>query len=284
MSVALWAQAACIWEACAEKVGNVHRRRDFEDTTLIDFLVSAAAVGPVLAAAADRGVGRTVLDAVRATRRVCRANTNLGIVLLLSPLAVTTDRVALSGLLAGLTVDDSRLVCAAIREASPGGLGNAAEHDVADEPTLPLRELMALAAGRDRVARQYATAYEEVYDEIAPILLERVRLGEGLDRAIQYAQMDQLARHGDSLIARKRGQDESDECRRLAAAALDGGWPEPGDGWGRHMLLSSWLRHGGHVRNPGTTADLIAAGLYVLLATGRLDVAAPWGSHRIGGD
>ena len=34
MSVALWAHAACIWEACADKAGNVSRRHDFADTTL----------------------------------------------------------------------------------------------------------------------------------------------------------------------------------------------------------------------------------------------------------
>ncbi len=58
----------------------------------------------------ENGIGRTVLDAVRATRRVCRPNTNLGIVLLLTPLARTCDRVELWGVLGGLTVDDSRLV------------------------------------------------------------------------------------------------------------------------------------------------------------------------------
>src|SRR5262245_39529450 len=81
------AQLACLWEATARKPGNVHRACDFADTSYVDFLVSAAAIGPPLATAADVGVGRTVLEAVRATRRVMRANTNLGIVLLLAPLA-----------------------------------------------------------------------------------------------------------------------------------------------------------------------------------------------------
>ena len=43
--------------------------------------------GPELGRAGERGVGETVLAAVRATRRVAGANTNLGIVLLLAPLA-----------------------------------------------------------------------------------------------------------------------------------------------------------------------------------------------------
>ncbi|HJQ80918.1 MAG TPA: triphosphoribosyl-dephospho-CoA synthase, partial [Lacipirellulaceae bacterium] len=35
--------------------------------------------------------------------------------------------------------------------------------------------------------------------------------------------------------------------------------------------FDGWLREDGHRRNPGTTADLVAAGLYVLLREGRLD-------------
>src|SRR5437763_1450426 len=82
----LYAQLACVWEATARKAGNVHRYRDFDDTSYVDFLASAAAIAPVLAAR-DRPVGETVLACVRATGAVVRTNTNLGIVLLLAPLA-----------------------------------------------------------------------------------------------------------------------------------------------------------------------------------------------------
>ena len=78
----LCAQIACIWEATARKPGNVHRYRDFHDSHYTDFLLSAAAIAPVMANACQRRVGVTVLDAVRATRRVTGTNTNLGIVLL----------------------------------------------------------------------------------------------------------------------------------------------------------------------------------------------------------
>ena len=35
--------------------------------------------------------------------------------------------------------------------------------------------------------------------------------------------------------------------------------------------LDYWLRSDGHRRNPGTTADLVAAGLFVLLRDQRLN-------------
>ena len=79
---------ACIWEATARKPGNVHRFRDFDDANYLDFLLSAAAVGSGAGrVAVSSRVGRTVLEAVRRTRRVVRTNTNLGILLLLAPLA-----------------------------------------------------------------------------------------------------------------------------------------------------------------------------------------------------
>src|SRR3954454_13069742 len=92
-AVACAAQLACVLEASAEKPGNITPRHDFEDTSYEDMLRSAIALGPELARAGTRGVGDTVLACVRATRGVAAANTNLGIALLLAPLA----RAALSG-------------------------------------------------------------------------------------------------------------------------------------------------------------------------------------------
>src|SRR5947199_1575614 len=87
LSLGLSTQLACIWEATSRKPGNVHRYRDFEDVTYLDFLTSAAAIAPEMEIASHRRVGETVLAAVRATRLMTQTNTNLGIILLLAPLA-----------------------------------------------------------------------------------------------------------------------------------------------------------------------------------------------------
>src|SRR5437773_7078709 len=152
----LCAQLACIWEATARKPGNVHRYCDFDDTSYLDFLLSAAAVAPVLATANQRRVGETVLEGIRATRRLVATNTNLGMLLLLAPLCnVSLDEDLASGLervLAGLDGTDALAVYQAIRLAVPAGLGRVAEQDVHDAPTMPLRPIMELAADRDLVA------------------------------------------------------------------------------------------------------------------------------------
>src|SRR6266545_5324941 len=86
-------QLACVLEVSAEKPGNITPSHDFHDTSYEDMLRSAIALGPELGRAGERGMGETVLAAVRATRAVAGANTNLGIALLLAPLA----RAALAG-------------------------------------------------------------------------------------------------------------------------------------------------------------------------------------------
>src|SRR5437764_434879 len=87
LSTGLCAQLECIWEVAASKPGNVNRYYDFEKTTFLDFLLSAAAIAPVMDSAAGRPVGEIVLDGIRATRQLVQSNTNLGILLLLAPLA-----------------------------------------------------------------------------------------------------------------------------------------------------------------------------------------------------
>ena len=93
-TVAGAAQLACVLEASADKPGNITPRHDFADTTYEDMLRSAIALGPELARAGERSVGATVLAAVEATGRVAGANTNLGIALLLAPVAAQAALVA----------------------------------------------------------------------------------------------------------------------------------------------------------------------------------------------
>ena len=109
-------------EVSAEKPGNITPSHDFDDTTYEDMLRSAIAVGPELARAGERGVGDTVLAVVQASRRAARANTNLGIALLLAPLAKAALaggplRERLAATLGALDVADARAAYAAIRLA-----------------------------------------------------------------------------------------------------------------------------------------------------------------------
>src|SRR5689334_11245960 len=137
-SIGQCATLACLLEATAPKPGNVHRSADFEDLTYTDFAVSAAVIGPIMEVASAQGVGRTVLNAVQATREVVGTNTNLGMALLLAPLAAVPRGVPLkSGIgdvLQGMNKEDCHLVYEAIRVAAPGGLGKVDKMDVRELP------------------------------------------------------------------------------------------------------------------------------------------------------
>ena len=91
---------------------------------------------------------------------------------MLAPLAAVSPgaelRSGVAAVLDQLDLEDSRLTYRAIRLANPGGLGRSPDQDVADEPTMPLRQVMALAADRDLVARQYADGFATVFDEGVP--------------------------------------------------------------------------------------------------------------------
>ena len=276
LSPGLRAQTACLLEATARKPGNVHRFLDFADTHYLDFLLSASAIAGPLDRASVDGVGTAILGAVEATRRVVRSNTNLGMILLLAPLAAVPEgaeiRVGIAGVLDGLTLRDASQTYEAIRRAQPGGLGAADDQDVAVEPTVTLREAMTLAADRDGVARQFANGYAEVFDVALPALRSHLDAGQALETAIIAAHLSLMKALPDTLIARKRGSDVAAEASRRAAEVLGSGWPDTATGRAEIGALDIWLRADGHARNPGTTADLVTAALFVALRDGTISL------------
>jgi triphosphoribosyl-dephospho-CoA synthase len=282
LSAGFCAQVACVWEATARKPGNVHRFCDFDDTSYLDFLLSAAALAPVLDAAVSRRLGETVLEAVQATRTVVPSNTNLGIVLLLAPLAAVPPegdlQTGVERILQGLTLEDACRVYEAIRLARPGGLGEVPQEDVREEPTRNLREVMALAADRDLIARQYVDGFRAVFDEGEPALRTGLQRTGNLEGAIIFCHLHLLVTFPDSLIRRKRGAAEAEEATRRARRVLDAGWPVGAAAARELAAFDAWLRAEGHQRNPGTTADLVTASLFVALrtATIQLPLQLPW--------
>jgi triphosphoribosyl-dephospho-CoA synthase len=274
LSPGLRAQVACVLEVTARKAGNVHRAHDFDDTHYADFLLSAAAIAAPLDRAREAGVGPAVLDAVEATRRVVASNTNLGIILLLAPLASVPDGVDLARgveeVLAATTVADACCVYRAIRLAQPGGLGSAPEQDVAGEPTVTLIEAMRMATDRDLIARQYANGYAEVFAVALPSLSESLSASRPTETSIIKAHLTLLAHCPDSLIARKRGAVEAAEASRRAAEVLTAGWPDTAASRAAFEAFDAWLRAERNARNPGASADVIAAALFVALTDGTI--------------
>ena len=89
------------------------------------------------------------------------------------------------------------------------------------------------------------------------------RLAE-LDHVVRL-HLEFMSRWPDSLIARKCGLAMADEARHRADFVLEAGWPGTPTCQAAFNTFDAWLRADGHRRNPGTTADLVAATLFAVL-------------------
>lgn len=284
-------ELACLMEATARKPGNVHPGASFSDLCYDDFVHGAAAIAPVVARPEQQPIGQTVLDAIKATQAQTATNLNLGIVLLLAPLAAVPRSIRIQDgigeVLKITTQQDAALVYDAIRLAHPGGLGKVEDQDVAEAPTQTLVEVMRLAADRDLIAAQYATDFQLVSSLATGMDGCIVGAGIGEQRrprlphptpdgppmplwewAVVWTFLGLMAEHPDSLIARKVGLDVAKEAQQRAAAVVSVKWPFQPGSWQAFQDFDAWLRADGHRRNPGTSADLMAATIFVLLRQG----------------
>ena len=280
-SVGQSAALACLLEASAPKAGNVHPGAAFVDMDFADFLISGLSIAPVFDATTGCSVGQLVLATVTATAQQLDVNTNLGTLLLLAPLVKAWElhhhthsarptaeelQSSLRDVLDHLDARDAELVYQAIRLAKPSGLGRTQAHDVHGDAPSNLREAMRVAADVDAVARQYVNGFEDVCGTLVTWLRNCLGRGQNLFEAIGEIQLRWLAEQGDGLIVRKAGALLAAEAQQLAGIALVE-WLETGERGVRWHALDTFLRADGHRRNPGTTADLIAAALFVLLTT-----------------
>jgi triphosphoribosyl-dephospho-CoA synthase len=173
--------------------------------------------------------------------------------------------------LAGFDIDDGRRIYAAINAASAGGLGQVDAMDVADDdPRIDILAAMELAQHRDRIAHQWAGGFVDLFQDVVPVIAESIRDAGDVLAGIAIAHVRLLATTPDTLIARKCGWPVADEVQQRAATVHV-------DDPDSMLLFDRSLRTDDHRLNPGTTADLIAAGLYVLLRSN--DEAFPQ-THR----
>lgn len=267
-----WIRQACVAEVSAQKPGNVTPTHRFDDVAYQQFVQSASVIAPILATSRTVGVGRTICEAVTATRSAVKHNTNLGIVLLLTPLAAVPEHLDLFAgvetVLSALTVEDAEFTYEAIRIAQPSGLGTAEQEDVSTAPRKDLRSCMRLAADRDLVAAQYANGFLDVINVSLPLLKDAEANSVDGPHTIGWVATHLLARYGDSLIRRKCGVEIEMTVRAMADAVLTAGWPGRTGGDAAYQRLDRFLRSDGNRRNPGTTADLIAATLFAALRNG----------------
>lgn len=270
----LWAaQIACQLEVSADKPGNVTYGKPFKDVSVEHFLVSAFAIGSAFSQARSLKVGRLVLEAIRDTKTLVDFNTNLGIVLLLAPLAKAalrkekvTLRERLSKVLGETDEGDTRDVYEAIRLASPGGLKEVPRYGVMGPiPQIPLLEAMAEASAWDSIAAEYCSDFQIVFTLGLPVLEQASHDMPRLREAVTHTFLTILSKVPDTLISRKNTPEIASKVSRMARDVLEAGSVMSRDG--RRMIeeMDLFLRDDKNSLNPGTTADLLVAVLFVAL-------------------
>jgi triphosphoribosyl-dephospho-CoA synthase len=258
---------ACLAELDAPKPGNVHRFAAGHGMSVADFVRSAeASAGPI----ATRGarVGARIRDAVAATSSTVGQNTNLGIILLCAPLAAAAEiedvalRPALARVLDALDLADTADVFFAIAAANPGGLGRVDRHDVHAPPTATLREAMAEAQDRDRIARQYVTVFDDVFAIGLPALATAARRRIDAPWAALSVYLTFLGAFADTHILRKFDPATAEAVRGEAAKWRDAfaSAEDPRQMAEGLLVWDGALKSRGI--NPGTSADLTVATLF----------------------
>jgi triphosphoribosyl-dephospho-CoA synthase len=290
MNAAAVARAqACYLRACAldvavRKPGNVSHASPGHRMQAAMFIASArASAGPLFEPGAR--VGARIEAAVEASWAAAGCNTNLGILLLCAPIARAVERcpqavgrdalrAAIDDVLGDLDRPDAEAAYRAIARARPGGLGTAASQDVHAPPSIDLRAAMALAAARDRIARQYRDGYADLFE------LGLAALGGGLlpaaaapadelsreppsatVAAVQRLYLALLAGFPDSHIVRKHGEAVAHSVMTAAQgwrARADAGTPAA------DAEFAAWddALKAAQI-NPGTTADLTVGTLLI---------------------
>ena len=286
--------AACALDVAVRKPGNVSADSPGHGMQAAQFLASAeAAAGPLFAP--GRSVGERIEGAVGATLAVAGCNTNLGILLLCAPLARLAEleprcgmvqgpgagerprdpdawRAGLARVLDALDRDDAAAAFRAITAAHPGGLGRSDAQDVHHPPTVTLKEAMAIAAPRDRIANQYTSAFADLFELGLPTLAAHRGPGGALTpAAVQALFLAYLGRWPDSHIVRKHGtamgQLVTNEAAVWRSRSADG------EALGADPAFAAWdesLKVRG--LNPGTSADLTVATLCLALSLGCAEI------------
>ena len=263
---------ACKVDVEAFKPGNVSVYSEGHGMTVADFILSAeVSAHPI--SNPEFTLGQKIYYAVKATRAAVGCNTNLGILLLCAPVCQAFYQkkpgqnlaAVLAQVLENTTLKDAEWVFKAITLAAPGGLGESSEQDVTEAAAINLTEAMRIASEKDRIAWQYITNYKDIFDfAILRYNSSLVEYGDSNWAAVSvYTGF--LSQFPDSHIERKYGDRHSgwvlEQMITVDNALANTDNPKqyiP-------MLHEVDRRFKEKSINPGTTADLTVATVFIIL-------------------
>ena len=262
------------------KPGNVHRTRDYDDMVFEDFVISGIVIGDTIREACsdvdveNPKLGKYILQAVAETDRWIKNNTNLGIVMMTTPIAVAAAisdsfddiRENVKLLMGNTSVDDACDLYDAINIADAGGMGDQDEYDVAsDNAKNELREnnqtmydVLKISSPWEMLAREMTSDMHEVFELGYPTYHKLIQ-EKSKNEACVLTFLTILSQVPDTLISRKYGSDEALKISMMTRDLLN--LKDESDFGERLKEFDDFLFKNKY--NPGTTADLTAASIFV---------------------
>ena len=168
------------------KPGNVHRTRNYDDMVFEDFIISGIVIGDTIREATKNVnienpcLGKYILNAVKETDNWIKNNTNLGIVMMIIPIACATAisnnfneiRPNIVKLMKSTSVEDACDLYDAINIADAGGMGNQDEYDVASTNAKEelkannqtMWDVLKISAPWDRLANEMTSDMPVVFE------------------------------------------------------------------------------------------------------------------------
>ncbi len=287
------AQIATLLEVSGyPKPGNVHRTHDMEDLTYEDFLISSITIGNHLEVSAHSGfecypnmlsqikVGELILRCIEDTQRFVKSNTNLGICMLLVPLSATFGAlihedainnlpIILNTIIRNSDSDDAVALTKAINMARAGGLdGKTLKYDVNDSNTLDdirqndinMYDLLEMSAKYDKISYELVNGLPIITEIGYPTYAKYMNDYSRNDVTLQIY-LEILSKEPDTLITRKYGQKAAKNVSKDAKDILEDTSIATDE---RYQAIEDFDKVLNLKKyNPGTTADLTAASLFV---------------------
>ena len=261
---------ACMKDIEVIKPGNVYINAPHEDTDSDDYLKSSEHSCKHLFLE-DLNLGNRIFLSIEETSKFIKKNTNLGIILTCAPLIHSLIcykeyplKKGLSLTLENATSADTIAICQAINLVNPGGLGESKQYDTRTLPDIGLLEIMKYSSKYDRIAYQYTNMFKDVLDFVVPCLNSYQNRYKSLSLSLSLTFLDILRNIPDSHIQRKFGDKIAKKTSNQANDLLKILVTERinQDSFNKRLreLDYEYKKQG---INPGTTADLLVAGLMI---------------------
>ena len=287
--IAKLAQIASVLEVSGwPKPGNVHRTRNYDDMVFQDFVISAVVIGDTMEEVAKQSkeiddlskaeLGKYILQAVNETNKWIRTNTNLGIMMMCIPIAAAAaisdsfDEIQdnVGCLMDATTVDDAVNLYDAINVADAGGMGDQEEFDVKSEKAKDelrannqtMFDVLEISAGWDRLADELTNKMPVCFEIGYPTFSHAWQSYDDVDvinKASVLTFMTILSQIPDTLISRKYGNEMAESVSKKAEELL--AFKEDDSFVEKLLEFDDYLY--GNKLNPGTTADLTAASIFL---------------------